>query len=53
MLTENEIYDNIIHVLKHESVKAKMPKCLDGGTGRRTGLKILWYLVTVPVRFRL
>ena len=24
-------------------------KCLDGGIGRRTGLKILWYLV--PCRF--
>ena len=50
MLTEDEIYDNIIHVLKRKSV---LHKSLDGGTGRRTGLKILWYLVTVPVRFRL
>ncbi len=27
--------------------------CRDGGIGRRTGLKILWELVPVPVRLRL
>gem|GEM_PF-2612259 len=27
--------------------------CRDGGIGRRTGLKILWEFIPVPVRLRL
>ena len=30
----------------------KIMKCLGGGTGRRTGLKILRVVTPVPVRFR-
>ena len=35
------MYDIIINVPRGT---AKVYKCLDGGIGRRTGLKILWYL---------
>ncbi len=31
---------------------SKVPICRGGGTGRRTGLKILRIVISVPVRFR-
>ena len=40
------MYDIIVNVPRGT---VKVYKCLDGGIGRRTGLKILWYLV--PCRF--
>ena len=39
------MYGIIVNVLRG----TRKNKCLDGGIGRRTGLKILWYLV--PCRF--
>ena len=38
-------------IFKKRRVPEKM-KCLGGGTGRRTGLKILRVVTPVPVRFR-
>ena len=39
-------------ILKEKGACLEIKKCLGGGTGRRTGLKILRVVTLVPVRFR-